>query len=115
MSQLDLFAEFEKPKKSTIAERIHERAKTAKVPIPGGWVEPRNKPLAKRKGLSGDLVSNIKERIRKRNHEFPGMDWLESSWHHGVFDDNTGYDVAMLILLDVPKKEIIELFKRNSG
>ena len=45
---------------TTISERIHERAKTAKIPIPGGFVEPRNKPKSK-------SIDNIKiiDRLRK--------------------------------------------------
>lgn len=73
---------------------------------------PKN-PKERPKGFSGDIISNVKERIRKRNHCVPEAklkEWIESNWHHDLFDDNTGYDVAMLILLDVPTSEILKLF-----
>jgi hypothetical protein len=76
----------------------------------------QEKPIREPFGLTGDILSNIRERIRNRKLSLPDKeltDWIESNWHHGKFNDNTGYDVAMLILLGESTEEIKKLFNNE--
>jgi len=97
MSQLDLFGDLFEIEK----------------PVPKVKTIPKQ-PIREPSGFTGDIITKISDRIRERKHSCPEpelREWIESSWHHDKFvNDNTGLDIAMLLLLDTSTEDIMKLF-----